>query len=169
MTVDLSRQVSLSKVGPAGLGVVVRATADECAAIAARMGIPAIQSLECRFILSVEADAASIHAEGSLHAQVTRICVVSGEDFETPVEDEFAIRFVPSGHERDDPDPDLPDEVPYEGDTIDLGEAAIEQLALALDPYPRMEGATMPDLDDEEDASPFSVLSRRLAPGGAKP
>jgi uncharacterized metal-binding protein YceD (DUF177 family) len=163
MTIDLSRPISLSRIGPGGLTVLVQATPEECGVVAARMGIPAIRSLECRFRMSFRGDQGSIYAEGRLHAQVTRECVVSAEDFETAVEDEFAICFVPSGHERDDtdlPDPDLPDEVPYDGDTIDLGEATAEQLGLALDPYPRIEGATLPDLDDEGHVSPFAILAR---------
>jgi uncharacterized metal-binding protein YceD (DUF177 family) len=168
MTADLSRPIALSRIGPGGLTVLVQATPEESIAVAARMGVPAIRSLECRFHLTPGGDQGlevqgSIYAEGRLHAQVTRECVVSAEDFETNVEDEFAICFVPSGHERDDtdlPDPDLPDEVPYDGDTIDLGEATAEQLGLALDPYPRIEGATLPDLEDEAHVSPFAILAR---------
>jgi uncharacterized metal-binding protein YceD (DUF177 family) len=164
MTSGLSRPVSLSKIGATGFNVTVRATSEECIVIAAQMDIPAVQSLECNFKLTLENDGVSIHAEGRLHGNVTRVCVVSAEDFETPVEDEFAIRFVPSGQIKDDPDPDLIDEIPYDGDTIDLGEATVEQLGLALDPYPRIEGATMPDLDDDQDTSPFAVLKPRAKP-----
>jgi hypothetical protein len=160
VTAELSRPVFLNKIGPEGLTILVRATREECAAVAARMEIPAIQSLECLFHLTVDDDGATVHAEGRLRAQVTRVCVVSAEDFETIAEDEFTIDFVPSGRERDDPDPDLPDEIPYEGDTIDLGETTAEQLGLVLDPYPRMEGATLPDMEDDTDGSPFSALSR---------
>jgi uncharacterized metal-binding protein YceD (DUF177 family) len=164
MTSELTRMVPLSKIGPAGLAILVRATPEECAAVAARMELPAIQSLECFFNLTAEDDGASVFAQGRLAARVTRVCVVSAEEFETAVEDEFAIRLVPAGTERDDPDPDLPDEVPYEMDAIDLGEATAEQLGLALDPYPRMEGATMPDGEGEASDSPFSVLSQRYGP-----
>lgn len=164
MTLELSRPISRSKIRPEGLAIVVRATAEECAAVAARMDIPAIRSLECFFNLSAEASGDSIFAEGSLRAEVTRICVASAEEFETPVEEEFEIRFVPAGEAREDPDPDLPDEIPYEADTIDLGEAAAEQLGLALDPYPRMPGATVPGIEDDEATSPFSVLARRAGP-----
>jgi len=160
MTADLSRPISLSRIGPDGVTVLLQATPEECIVVAARMGIPAIQSLECRFKLTAGNGPGSIYAEGRLQARVTRECVVSAVDFETEVEDEFAICFVPSGSERDDPDPDLPDEVPYDGDTIDLGEATAEQLALALDPYPRIEGATVPDIEDEAGVSPFAVLAR---------
>ena len=63
MTPELSRPISLSKIGRTGLTVVVRATPEECAAVAARMDVPAIQSLECSFTLTAEDDGVSILAE----------------------------------------------------------------------------------------------------------
>jgi hypothetical protein len=166
MTAELTRPVPLARIGREGHAVVVRATPEECVAVAARMDLPAIRSLECFFNLTIEDDGVSVFAEGRLRAEVTRICVTSAEEFETTVEDDFAIRFVPAGEEREDPDPDLPDEIPYEADTIDLGEATAEQLGLALDPYPRIDGATVPIIDDDEDGSPFSILARRKQPAG---
>ena len=165
MTTELVRPIPLSKIGPAGFTILVRATPEECAAVALRMDIPAIQSLDCFFNLIAEDDGVTIFAQGRLRAAVTRVCVVSAEDFETAVEDEFEINFVPAGSERDDPDPDLIDEIPYSSDTIDLGEATVEQLGLALDPYPRMDGATLPDNASDVDDSPFSALARRAGPG----
>jgi uncharacterized metal-binding protein YceD (DUF177 family) len=164
MTSELSRPISLSKIAPSGLSIVVQATPEECAAIAIRMDIPGVSSLTCLFDLAAEDDGRSIFARGRLRARLIRICVVSAEEFETTVEDEFEIRFVPEGEIQDDPDPNQPDEIPYEFDTIDLGEAAVEQLGLALDPYPRIDGAVMPVTEDNDNASPFSVLARRSGP-----
>ncbi len=80
------------------------------------------------------------------------------------VEESFQVRFVPSGEETDDIDPDADDEVGYEGNQIDLGEAAAEQLALALDPYPRMPDADLPEAEADVDLHPFGGLAglRRL-------
>jgi len=164
MTTELSRPIVLSKIRANGLTVVVQATPEECAALAGRMELPAIQSLECRFVLSRDADGVSVLAEGHLLAEVTQTCVTSAEDFAAKVEEAFAVRFVPAGTERDDPDPDLPDEIPYEANTIDLGEATAEQLGLALDPWPRIEGATVPVIEDEYTGSPFAILTQRLGP-----
>ncbi len=161
---DLYRPVPLSKIGAAGLTISVLATPEECSRVAERMGIPAIQSLECSFHLAREHDGVSIVAVGRLQALVTRTCVVSAEDFEAPVIEEFEIRFVPAGSVRDDIDPEVSDEIPYTGETIDLGEAAAEQLGLVLDPYPRMPGALLPDNDDEGDGLPLAALFRRAEP-----
>lgn len=159
MTPELSRPIDVGTVSAAGLDVTVEADARECRALAARMDIPAVRSLRCVFHLTTEADHGTL-ARGLLRAEVVQTCVVSLEDFATVVEERFAVRFVPSGMESEDDDPDSIDEIPFEGHLIDLGEAAAEQLGLALDPYPRKPGASMPDTGSEADANhPFAALS----------
>lgn len=165
MTSELTRLVSVSRIGSLGLTFLVQATPEECEAIAVRLDLPAVQSLKCSFTLAIEDDGVSVAAHGNLRAQVTRTCVISAEEFETVAEDEFEVRFVPAGEEADDPDPDLPDEIPYDAGVIDLGEATAEQLALTLDPYPRMDGAELSDSESDESMSPFARLAHRIGPG----
>ena len=95
---------------------------------------------------------------------VTQTCVVSLDAFAAPVSDHFVIRFVPAGRETDDIDPDSDDEIPYTDGVIDLGEAAAEQLALVLDPWPRKPDASLPEATPDEPASPFSALSKKRLP-----
>lgn len=168
MPMELSRAVAVSKIGRAGLAVEVLASPEECAAVAARMDIPAILSLACRFELKIENSGVSVLAVGHLRAEVTRVCVASAEDFDMLVEEQFIIRCVPAGTEREDPDPDLPDEIPYAGGIIDLGEAAAEQLGLALDPYPRLADADGSLIEDPDEVSPFADLARHLMSGQTK-
>ncbi|MBS0562184.1 MAG: DUF177 domain-containing protein [Proteobacteria bacterium] len=141
---ELHRPVPVRRVGPDGLTVTVEASAAECAAIAERMRLPAVLALSCRFDLRPGLRGV-VEATGRLRARVVQVCVVSLDEFEAAVADDFAIRFVPEGEESDDDDPEAADEAPYQGDAIDLGEAAAEQLALALDPYPRKPGAELPE------------------------
>jgi hypothetical protein len=54
-----------------------------------------------------------------------------------------------------------PDEIPYAGDSIDLGAVLAEQLALSLDPYPRKPGAALPPEAADEPETPFSILRGR--------
>lgn len=103
--------------------------------MALRLNIPAVDTLTCRFTLGVQGKA--VMAAGELDARVVQDCVVTLEPVSQSVREAFAVRFVPEGEETDDDDPDSPDEVTYGGGRLDLGEAAVEQLALALDPYPR--------------------------------
>ena len=154
---ELHRPIAIERVGPRGLDVAVEATAAECAALAARMNIPAVLSLTCRFHLVRDA-AGGLLAHGSLTAQVVQTCVVSLEDFAAPVEEQFAVRCVPAGEEGDSADPEAIDEITYADGVLDLGEAAAEQLALALDPYPRAPDAVLPDMQDEGPERPFDAL-----------
>jgi uncharacterized metal-binding protein YceD (DUF177 family) len=104
-------------------------------------------------------------ATGRLEASVVQTCVVSLEDFESPVAEDFVVHFVPEGTESDDPDPESVDEIPYGGDTIDLGEAAAEQLALSLDPYPRRPDATLPETESPPDPRLAALAAWRDAKG----
>lgn len=165
MTVELHRPVAVDALAPGGEEFVVQASAAECAALAARMRLPAVLSLRCRFRL-LPGLAGGVAADGWLEAEVVQTCVVTLEDFSATLAEAFAVRFVPAGAEADDLDPESPDEIPYAGGVLDLGEAAAEQLALALDPYPRAPGATLPEVSGpaEDSASPFARLAELRRP-----
>jgi uncharacterized metal-binding protein YceD (DUF177 family) len=160
---EFHRPVALDRITTHGLDLTLEANDAECAALAGRMKLPAVHALTCEFHLIHESRDVVL-ARGYLRARVTHTCVVSLEDFETDVEEGFQVRFVPSGEEADDIDPESDDEIPFEGNQIDLGEAAAEQLGLALDPYPRMPGAELPDAEVGVEPHPFARLAglRRL-------
>jgi len=150
MTPEFSRPLALDRIR-AGLTITVEADAAERAALAARLGVPHLAALTCRFRLrpvsmgpgvrtGAGPRAGVVMAEGALRARVTQVSVVSLDEFEADVAEDFLVCFVPEDRETADLDPESVDEMPYAGDAIDLGEAAAEQLALALDPYPRREG-----------------------------
>jgi uncharacterized metal-binding protein YceD (DUF177 family) len=157
---ELCRPVAVDRIGPDGLEVEVRASEAECGALARRMAIPAVLECVCRFSLSA-APGGVVLAESHLRARVVRECVLSLDAFESLTEERFRLRFVPAGRESNDDDPDSDDEIAYHGGTIDLGEATAEQLALALDPYPRKPDAALPDPEAAAADSPFAVLARR--------
>jgi len=158
MTPELHRPVAVDRIGQAGMSMNVEASAAECAALARRMNLPAILALTCDFHLQREAGDILL-AHGHLIAEIVQTCVVSLDDFTATVEERFSVRCVPAGEETDDTDPEILDEIGYQGGILDLGEAAAEQLALALDPYPRAPDAILPKIDDTGDFRPFDVLS----------
>ena len=159
MSDDLHNLVRIDRIGPAGFTVDVVASPAECVALARRMQISAVLSLKCTFGLrSAPNDAFT--AAGHLRARIVQTCVVTLEDFEADLEERFTIRFVPAGAQSETIDLESDDEIPYEGDTIDLGEAVAEQLALSLDPYPRAPGAELPPEAEDADDNPFAVLKR---------
>jgi hypothetical protein len=157
---ELMRPLPADRVGPSGLAVTVTATQAECAAIALRLIVPSVESLRCDWHLRT-APAGVIEADGSLHARLHQACVITLDAFPVELVEEFAVRFVPAGSEDTTADdPDTPDEVPFEDGALELGEATVEQLALALDPYPRKPGAVLPDLSDDPVANPFDALAK---------
>lgn len=156
----MQRPVALDRIGPQGMAFDVEAAPDELPAIAARLHVVALARLGCAFKLR-RVGATTIEAQGVLQAQVTETCVVSLDPFGHDVREEFTLYFVPAGTEDDDLDPEAIDEIPYSGSAIDLGEAAVEQLALALDPYPRKPGAALSAEHAAEPPGPFAALLAR--------
>lgn len=155
---ELSRPLALDRIGAAGIEQLIEAKPDELEKLAKRLMIPAVHRLQCRFRVR-RAEGLMIEAEGQLEAEVVQVCVVSLDEFAHAVREDFTIQFVPQGAETEDDDPDLPDQIPYSGGVIDLGEAAAEQLALALDPYPRRPGVPEPAADPAEASGPFAALA----------
>jgi uncharacterized metal-binding protein YceD (DUF177 family) len=159
MKSEFSRPISLDRIVPQGLDLTIEANATECSALTQRMDLPAVLSLACTFHL-IRENRDQVLARGVLRAHVIQTCVVSLEEFDALVEETFQVRFVPAGEESEDIDPDADDEIPFEGNLIDLGEAAAEQLGLALEPYPKMPGVEMPTTEDEPVPHTFAALRR---------
>ena len=160
---ELSRTVALDRIRDTEYAMHIMADADECNAIAGRLMEPAVESFVCDFVLhrpDASSRAGEIRAEGRLQARVRRECVVSLEVFASDIDERFRVSFVPEGSEIENEDPESDDEIPYSGATLDLGDAAVEQLALILDPYPRKPGAELPAELSEEPSGPFAALSK---------
>jgi hypothetical protein len=116
---------------------------------------------------------------GSVRAVVEQPCVVTLDPVRQTIEEPVHALFVPEGSKLArfdqggdgevivDPDgPDLPET--FAGDTIDVGAAAAEFAAMAIDHYPRKDGTVFAghiesgsDTDGDDDdrpPSPFAVL-----------
>jgi uncharacterized metal-binding protein YceD (DUF177 family) len=164
MTPEFSRPFRLDELGSAPRIVTIEADAAERAALAKRFGLLAIDRLAADAQLIREGDI--VRADGTLAADVVQACVASGEPVAAAITEGFSLRFVPAGHEHDAEEVELEegelDEVDYEGGTVDLGEAAAQTLALALDPFPRAPNADEKLRDagviGEQDAGPFAAL-----------
>ena len=159
MTPELSRVLAVDRVGRGGLDFVVTATEAECAALARRMAIPAVRALVCRFELTAHPGGV-VAASGHLQAEVVQSGVVTLEDVPGTVDERFSVSFVPEAELSDAIDPESDDEVGYTGGVMDLGEAASEQLALSLDPFPRAPDAMLPEAARDDAAHPFAGLAQ---------
>jgi len=166
-----SRPFRAGQVRGAPVRVEVTAGPEDCTRLAAAFGLPAVAALSGVFELAHEGGGV-ISAVLRLTARVTQDCVITLEPFEADVAETAALRFVPAARvkegeavELDAEALDGPDEIPYAGDTIDLGAALAEQLALSLDPYPRKPGAVLPEDLVAEAETPFAALKGRRGMG----
>ncbi|MBB2202883.1 YceD family protein [Gluconacetobacter tumulisoli] len=155
MDAEFSRRIAVGRIALSGKDLTIEANQDECAALAVRFGLPAIRALSCRYRLTPGRQG-EVLAEGWLAARVEQVCVITTDPFEDAMTETFAARFVPAERFREDEDldPEAMDEIPYERDTIDLGELAAEELSLILDPYPRRPGSVLPEGVGQVDAPP---------------
>ena len=166
MNTEFSRPIKAAHIRGTPLSYELEADAQTRAALAERFSLPAIAALSGVFVLKHERSGI-IAADLTMRARVTQLCVVTLEPFETEIEERVALHFVPAARLEDEEElaPESlegPDEIPYEDDVIDLGEALAEQLALALDPYPRKPGAELPAEASDDGANPFGALKGKL-------
>ena len=118
-----------------------------------------------------------IRLQGRLTADVVQSCVVTLGPVPAHLDVDFEMGFSASAVEPAvaDLDPlaeEGPEPIPK--GVIDLGEAVAQQLAIALDPYPRAPGASLEALDEAEQLleqrtrNPFAELSslkKKAGPG----
>lgn len=168
---EFSRPFNLSGLGRATRPVSLQARPEECRALAQRLGLEAVEALSAEINLLREGTELVV-AEGALTAQVIQRCVVTDEPFEARVEAAFQRRYLQgraaAGEAVDiDPEAEDPPE-PLGSDDLDLGEVVAEELALALDPYPRKPGVPpldyslggeAPAAEEEEKIKPFAALA----------
>jgi uncharacterized metal-binding protein YceD (DUF177 family) len=132
--------VRLVEVDPwpsGGLELSIEATPEECRALALRFDLVSVERLAGQVRLERGGKGEVVRLHGRLEAQVVQSCVVSLEDVRATVDETFECRFTrPGAGVQGDLDWDQ-DVEPLEGAELDVGEVLAQQLALALDPYPR--------------------------------
>ena len=131
---EFTRMIDLREIGNAP--VVLTATAEECAALAKRFALVAVESLSASVILNPLGQ--DVKANGRVTAQIVQSCAVSGEDISVTIDEPLALRFIPVrpvGEAELELTAEELDDIPFEGTAFDLGEAVAQSMALAIDPY----------------------------------
>ncbi len=166
MTPEFSRPERLDQIHERERVVELRATPEERAALARRFGLLALDRLEAWF--AIRREAAGITARGRVVAEVTQACSVTDEPIGVSLDEPAELLFVPdhgdgAGADELELSADALDTVTFQGDRIDLGEAAAETMALALDPFPRSPAAAdalrEAGVLSEEEAKPVGKLA----------
>jgi hypothetical protein len=139
--------------------------------IAKALGLNALLSLTAEVRVAPWLDGVQI--DGRWRAQVRQTCGVTLEPFDSDLEGELHVRALPRGSsalggpdaaqqggELDlDPDADDPPDV-LTDDRIDLGAYVVEDLSLAIDPFPRKPGVEFKAPEQPGEPSPFAVLAK---------
>ena len=166
---ELLRPRRVTDLPPQGEDLAARGDAAARAALARRLDVPGVKRLSLEARLRPEQDGWRV--TGRVRARVTQTCVVTLEPVDQILDEPFSRLYLP---DAPDPaavalDPDEEEDPPEPlGRVIDVAEIAAEALALALDPYPRAEGAAFkndaeaPEDEDAEDdprRRPFASLA----------
>jgi hypothetical protein len=155
-----------------GLRVERSASTEECAELAAALGILACERLEVGYEIEPLPQGRYL-ARGQLTAVLEQSCVVTLEAVPTRVEESFDVPFwppeqlaasSPGAPEHDVLVPDDPE--PIENHRLAIGRVMFELVAAGLDPYPRASGAELDwtesraDAGGPEEDGPFAGLAK---------
>jgi uncharacterized metal-binding protein YceD (DUF177 family) len=151
--------------GPVSRKLVADASAR--ARIAKVLGLDDLVLLEAELRVAPWLDGVEI--SGTWRATVGQICGVTLDPFQSDLSGALQIRAVPPGsqalaatedHEVEmDPEGDDPPDL-LTSESVDLGAYVVEDLSLAIDPFPRKPGATFEAPPTQGEISPFAVLAK---------
>lgn len=177
---EFSHVVDVERVPTDGMSLRLSAGEAERQSLARRFRIPGVLALTAQ--VRIEPDlalAGGYRVSGRFEAEVEQTCVVSLEPVRQSVSESFERSFSPvakmappaseAGEEAEWLDPEIADPPdPLVDGRIDIGEVVAEEVALALDPYPRKAGAGLPqgyspDSDETARITPFAALARLKA------
>lgn len=180
---EFSLVVSLDDI-PASGSLPVKGKADEAVlgAIANRLGVLALSGFSMEAVVhkarSQTTSSPAMRVEGTVSARVQQRCVVTLDLFWSDIEEPFSVLCSPDEPDEleigEDGDYDLAalleeeDIEPLNEDgSCDIGELAVQYLALGIDPNPRAPGVELPDdfvVDEDagetEKLNPFAVLAK---------
>ena len=140
MSIDSSefcRLVPLARLGPEPFRQEIVATQEECAALARRFDLLAIDRLAAAVELIRQGEDVVL-LRAAFEAEILQRCVVTLDPVPGAVSECFALLYGPP--EAEDSAAVAGDDVAFEplsADVIDIGEAVAQEFSLALPPFPR--------------------------------
>lgn len=182
---EWSRIVRVEKLGAQLYSQDIKANADELRALTKRLKVDEVENVSAHVLVQLMANG-DVLVKASFQARVTQTCGVTLEPIVSDISSDFTVTYTESGLPSEgseeeeiiglDDDFDPPEEL-VDG-KIDIAEAVVEHLALELDPFPRVKGATFDGYasgawtENEpvaEKKNPFEVLAQlNVAPKPSK-
>jgi len=165
-----SRPVNIEKIKSKGLRKTIEANGQEREKLADHLTITAIDAMSFNCLL-LPWKKGGVELSGQVTATFKQTCVVTLEVFSTEISQDVKRYFANAGQLKLDSavidleslEDDVPDVV--ENGLLDIGDIAVETLALCLSPYPRKPGVVFADHvesdpDESESDNPFNVLQK---------
>jgi hypothetical protein len=161
-----SYKINIDDVPEAGAHFDLAADENTRAELARAAGLRALPRLTASF--DVTRRGSGLHVAGEVNATLGQNCVVTLEPIDSDIVEPVDLSFAP------DAAPTIADEqgeatIEFEGNeppetlsggAVDLGAVATEFLLLAIDPYPRKQGAVFePRVAGDPSTSPFAALA----------
>ena len=173
---EFSFSLELHALPPSGRSYTITADADARARVAKRLDLLSLDKLTAQLEVLPHGTGATV--TGHVDADVVQRCVVTLGPVPAHLHEVVSVKFIPpqvakKPTEEDEEELlDVAEEPPeplLDG-RIDLGELAVSQVALGLDPYPRAPGAAFDqaqwggDTEKAGSGSPFAALAKLKAP-----
>ena len=161
-TLPLSEPVRLNEIGK-GLDRTLEPDAAARSKIAKALDLASLDAFVADLSVAPAANA-GYRLTGRVRASAVQICGITLEPLPVEIDQRFSIDLVEAVDpiETDEIEITLDDDAPdvIEDGRIDLGQYAVEQLALTLDPFPRKPGAEFVQPEEPAEISPFAVLKQ---------
>ncbi|MBJ7485353.1 DUF177 domain-containing protein [Brevundimonas sp.] len=161
-TLPLSEPVRLNEIGK-GLDRTLEPDAAARAKIAKALDLASLDAFVADLSVAPAANA-GYRLTGRVRASAVQTCGITLEPLPVEIDQRFSIDLVEAVDpiETDEIEITLDDDAPdiIEDGRIDLGQYAVEQLVLTLDPFPRKPGAEFVQPDEPAEISPFAVLKQ---------
>lgn len=175
-TPEFVRIANVADLTVAKTTIKFKATPDELKALTKRLLIDGLKSLKGQAIVQILPND-NVLAEVSFKAEIEQHCGVTLEPIATDISAEYTTTYSKEideewgldEEESQDQDEHIDPVEPIIEGKIDLGEMCIEQLALEIDPFPRVQGATFDgysalpkglDASAFEKKNPFAALAQ---------
>jgi uncharacterized metal-binding protein YceD (DUF177 family) len=170
---EFSHPIPVDRLSKTGTFLKISANEAERQALAERLGIPAIKFLIAEVRLKPDSKGRKVLVDADVNAHVTQTCVVTLDPIENSIQTTARIRFENNSSPSQDDDVEIwaededpPD--PIVNGLIDIGEFVVEQMVLALDPFPRSAGAEFETPEDAVNSAdgaankphPFAILEK---------
>jgi hypothetical protein len=156
-----------------GMPVTITADEEQRARLAADHHLVSVEGWKAELLVE-RWKRNGVRVSGRVEADITQECVVTLEPLRTSISEEVSQLYFPEDSKLgrlgfhapgevhlDAEGPDSPET--FSGDTIDVGALAEEFFALAIDPYPRKQGASLDAVETEvEKDEHFGPLHEKL-------